>query len=359
MQYLRNIWYAAGWSHEFSEQLNHRTMLGEDILIYRHDGRIHAISDTCPHRFAPLHMGRLVDGAVECRYHGLRFGTDGTCVHNPHAGGRARTSVRVSTYPAFERHGLVWLWMGERERADPGLLPNLWFLDDPAYAVVSGTIEGEGNYELFSDNILDLGHADYLHSGLASRAFTIGSRKVWQDDNTLHMTIVHPDDVPSPVSQAIINRFDERLDFVGTIAWHAPATMTFHSSYTTPGEPQPELPSFTSLHLFTPMTEGRTRYYWSLGRINDHGDEDLSTRIRDGLTYAFEKEDKPMISAIAGRMAGREFWVMRPLLLPTDESAVRARRLLARLIEEERKEVSDTQNDEDPEDLKVGYVYAG
>jgi Vanillate O-demethylase oxygenase C-terminal domain len=43
-------------------------------------------------------------------------------------------------------------------------------------------------------------------------------------------------------------------------------------------------------------------------------------------------EDKPMIELVQQRMAGWEFWDMRPLLLGGDEAAVRARRRLHSLI---------------------------
>lgn len=89
MNFVRNIWYVAAWSNEVpGGTLFHRTYLGEPILIYRKtDGTAVAMGDRCPHRFAPLHMGKLVGDAVECPYHGLVFDCSGACVANPHGRG--------------------------------------------------------------------------------------------------------------------------------------------------------------------------------------------------------------------------------------------------------------------------------
>lgn len=46
---------------------------GSKIALFKHEGSVHAIDDTCPHRRGPLHVGRVVDGAVVCPLHGWAF----------------------------------------------------------------------------------------------------------------------------------------------------------------------------------------------------------------------------------------------------------------------------------------------
>ncbi|HZN31013.1 MAG TPA: Rieske 2Fe-2S domain-containing protein, partial [Xanthobacteraceae bacterium] len=62
--YLRNAWYVAAWSDDLAEgQLLGRTILKEPVVLYRKsDGSPAALQDRCPHRFAPLHMGKIVNG---------------------------------------------------------------------------------------------------------------------------------------------------------------------------------------------------------------------------------------------------------------------------------------------------------
>src|SRR5207245_8233707 len=62
--YLRNAWYVAAWSDDLADgQLLSRTILKEPIVLFRKsDGHIAALQARCPHRFAPLHLGKVVGG---------------------------------------------------------------------------------------------------------------------------------------------------------------------------------------------------------------------------------------------------------------------------------------------------------
>jgi vanillate O-demethylase monooxygenase subunit len=51
----------------------------------------------------------------------------------------------------------------------------------------------------------------------------------------------------------------------------------------------------------------------------------------------FHEQDKPMIEGVQTRMGDRELLSMRPILLATDAAAIRARRLLAAMIEAEAR----------------------
>jgi nitrite reductase/ring-hydroxylating ferredoxin subunit len=44
-----------------------------DVLLVRRDGRVMALADRCSHRGGPLHEGELVDGCIQCPWHGSRF----------------------------------------------------------------------------------------------------------------------------------------------------------------------------------------------------------------------------------------------------------------------------------------------
>ena len=105
--WLRNAWYAAAWSGEIGTELLGRTLLDEPIVFFRkEDGTAVAIGGRCPHRFAPLAMGKRVGDCVECPYHGLRFDASGACAHNPHGDGSIPKAARVPGYHVQERHGL-------------------------------------------------------------------------------------------------------------------------------------------------------------------------------------------------------------------------------------------------------------
>jgi phenylpropionate dioxygenase-like ring-hydroxylating dioxygenase large terminal subunit len=107
MGYLLNTWYVACWAHDVTDELYARTLFEQPVLIYRkRDGVAVAIADRCPHRFAPLSMGRLVGDNVQCGYHGLEFDGSGACVKNPH-GKAMPAACKVRSYPLEERYGIL------------------------------------------------------------------------------------------------------------------------------------------------------------------------------------------------------------------------------------------------------------
>lgn len=85
MAYLNNAWYCAGWAGDLGRTPMAKTFLDQSVLMYRReDGTPVAVSNRCPHRFAPLHKGKLAGDRIECPYHGLQYDHDGACVLNPH-----------------------------------------------------------------------------------------------------------------------------------------------------------------------------------------------------------------------------------------------------------------------------------
>jgi phenylpropionate dioxygenase-like ring-hydroxylating dioxygenase large terminal subunit len=332
--YLRNAWYPAAWLGEIGNGPFGRTILDEPIVIFRDmQGTLSAIGGRCPHRFAPLRLGRLIDGKVQCPYHGLMFDRTGRCVVNPHD--RIVPKIGVPAYPLAERYGLAWLWFGEAERADSALLPDFPFLEDPEYEFVRGTIHGEGHYELYTDNILDLSHAAYLHTGLNAPAFVIGKRKFEQEGNRVWTRIFHPNDYASEVTSFICDVIGKKQDHWVDIRWDPPAAMTVTGFVADPGQPKTAARDSPSMHIFTPENDHATYYFWAAA-WRRRNDPQFTEAVRAGFLHAFENEDKPMILEQSRMMRGADFWSLNPVLLRGDAGAVRARRTLARLISEQQ-----------------------
>jgi vanillate O-demethylase monooxygenase subunit len=111
--FIRNLWYVAAWSHELSAAAPiGRVILGEPVALYRkRDGSVVALEDRCPHRHAPLSLGRVEGDDLRCMYHGLRFGCDGVCKEMPARAQPPRLAVR--TLPVVERWSWLWVWMGD------------------------------------------------------------------------------------------------------------------------------------------------------------------------------------------------------------------------------------------------------
>jgi nitrite reductase/ring-hydroxylating ferredoxin subunit/uncharacterized membrane protein len=56
--------------------MTHAQVAGVDVLLIRRGGEILALADRCSHRGGPLHEGELVDGCVQCPWHGSRYRVD-------------------------------------------------------------------------------------------------------------------------------------------------------------------------------------------------------------------------------------------------------------------------------------------
>ncbi len=84
--YLKNIWYMAGWSEELTDTILSRRLFDRPIAFFRaEDGSVKAIADRCPHRFSPLSIGEKIGDTIQCPYHGLTFDGSGACVRNPYS----------------------------------------------------------------------------------------------------------------------------------------------------------------------------------------------------------------------------------------------------------------------------------
>src|ERR1700751_1027966 len=184
--YLNNAWYVAAWSDELAEgKLLARTIMKEPVVLYRkQDGSPAALHDRCPHRFAPLSMGKIVNGdGVQCPYHGLEFDASGACTLNPHGTKNIPSRARVRSFPVTEKHKAIWIWMGDPD-PDYAKGPDFSVLDKvpELHTTKRDKMMIKANYELIIDNLLDLSHTSYLHEGILGNADTVDSEITIEQD---------------------------------------------------------------------------------------------------------------------------------------------------------------------------------
>ena len=126
-----NAWYAAAYDVEVQRALLSRTVCNQALVLYRlADGRVAVLEDACWHRLLPLSMGRLEGDELVCGYHGIVYNPEGLCTHMP-SQETINPSACVRAYPVLEKHRFVWVWPGDPAQADPALVPDLHWNDDP------------------------------------------------------------------------------------------------------------------------------------------------------------------------------------------------------------------------------------
>lgn len=341
MKFVRNTWYAAAWSEEINRSLFSRKLLNEQVLMYRkEDGTPCAIRDLCPHRFAPLSIGKLIGDEVECLYHGLRFDCSGKCVDNPNGAGSIPKAASVKSYPLSEQYGVVWIWMGDPEKADESLVPAFpWLSDSENYTQVHGTLNIEANYLLVMDNLTDLSHAAFIHvetlepRELAKATFEVVEEgpEVWTKQWCAAMTV--------PPLFTVVKGFTGQMDHWLEMRCIPRSTsmITFYG-VTEVGKSRAEGYGTYNPNIITPETDTTTHYFWGSARDFDLKDEEMSEKFRMGASFAFTHEDKPIIEAQQRNVGDVDVMSLKPVLLTNDAGSVRARRAIERLIAEEQEQ---------------------
>lgn len=133
-----------------------------DLRQARRNVSAGALEDACWHRLVPLSKGRLEGDSVVCGYHGLKFNAQGRCTFMP-SQETINPSAYVRAYPLVERNRFIWLWMGDLALADPDLVPDMHWNDDPAWVGDGETIHLKCDYRLVVDNLMDLTHETFVH----------------------------------------------------------------------------------------------------------------------------------------------------------------------------------------------------
>lgn len=342
MGFLYGAWYVAGWAEDVRAAPRRMRVLGQAVALFRlANGEVVALDDVCPHRFASLSDGIVIEDRLRCPYHGLQFDQLGQCVHNPHGDGSIPPSARIRAFPLVERHHALWIWMGSPMAADASLIPDFSLYDREDIASSRGYLSVATNYELVTDNLLDLSHAAFLHPFLTTPGFAGRTRtEVRQEKHTVRCLMWNDDEPITPLFSLVWDSAAERGDMRTHMHWNAPCNLLLDVGVTEVGAEPEAGPWLPSAHLLTPETEDSTHYFWMVGRNRQQDNTELGQAIHDGIARAFTTEDEPMIVRVAENMAGRDFWSMRPAILPGDSAAIRARRLLAKMIREESSVVS-------------------
>ena len=165
---LAGFWYPVCAARELGRRPIARALAGLPLALFRDEaGAPAALVDRCPHRNAPLSLGRREeDGTLACAYHGWRFDRAGACRRVPGLDDPGGAPARSATaHPAMEQDGLVWVFStpGPMPASRPFRLPNL---DDPTYTTVRHARSLSGSLHAAVENALDVPHTAFLHGGL-------------------------------------------------------------------------------------------------------------------------------------------------------------------------------------------------
>lgn len=338
-----NAWYAAAWAHEIKRELAARTICGKDVVFYRQqNGEAAALENACWHRLLPLSLGWLDGDNVVCGYHGIAFNAAGRCVHMP-AQKTINPSACVKSYPVIERHRMIWVWPGDPALADPAKMPDFHWNDGVDFVGEGGTYYSlKCDYRLIVDNLMDLTHETYVHAGsIGNDAVTETPFDVTHSQDLVTVTRWMKDIEPPPFWAKQLGK-PGHVDRWQIIRFEAPSIVVGDVGVAPAGTGAPEGDRSQGvfgcfLAAITPETDKTCHYHWNFVRQFRKDDAELTRAINQAHVNA---EGKGLYDQDAFVLEAQQRAIDNNPRLPfynlnIDAGALWARRLIARMIEDE------------------------
>lgn len=340
--FISNIWYIAGWAKDVGERPLARRICDKPIVLFRDkDGVVGALADRCCHRGAPLSRGSVVEGGLECGYHGQVFDTAGACVLIP-GQEKVPSSARVISYPVVEKDEFIWIWMGDPQKADVSSIVDYPYNNDYRnWPHKHGFYHFKSNYKLLVDNLMDLSHLGYVHKttiGGDPNTHVTAQMVTKQTEKGVKITRWMPNCNPPPTYcrgvkfRGKVDRWQE-FEFLppGNVIQWSGAVDVGQGAFDECGNREGGF-SLRIFHGVTPETESTSLYFWSISNGYRQNDPQATEDLYDEVAKAF-REDQAMVEAQQRCLdeTGEDG------LVPTvhDRGRVRMRRVIDDLIAQE------------------------
>lgn len=161
--------FPIGWYWvEFSEnlkrgQLRSKTWMGQQTVFWRDEqDRACLANAICPHlgaNLSPEFGGKIQEGQLVCPFHGLKYNTQGQCVHSPL--GEVKHPVTLMTYPILETGGVIFAYWHPKGEEPDWRIPDL---DNGNWSkFIHTSQEIRTHPQETSENGVDLTHLPYVH----------------------------------------------------------------------------------------------------------------------------------------------------------------------------------------------------
>jgi nitrite reductase/ring-hydroxylating ferredoxin subunit len=197
-----NVWTIVGTTRDLGPAPLALQVAGERVVLFRDaTGVARGLLDRCPHRGVQLSLGRVVDGCLECPFHGWRFAGDGSNCAVPWNPDARRERLAATPVPVCERGGLLWLYTapGADAPSEPDV-PEL--LTRPGMVVCAWVIDWKTHWTRAMENMLDWPHLPFIHRGTIGHNLPHrpGARMdiTWEDRPWGGHTTIAVDGAPQP-----------------------------------------------------------------------------------------------------------------------------------------------------------------
>jgi phenylpropionate dioxygenase-like ring-hydroxylating dioxygenase large terminal subunit len=318
-QILARHWYPIAHSADVGAAPYKAMLLDEPLVAYRVRGELVVARDSCPHRGVPLTLGTHDDGGIVCAYHGLRYGADGRCNRIPSAPKqRIPGKLKLNTYPAVERYGLIWTCLLPSAGAAPDL-PAMPYWDEPDFQqIVCPTFEVGGFAGRQLEGFIDVAHFAWIHTA----TFADPDNPEVENYATVETSRGFHADYRSTVGNypiGVDGRVPTGFEWLRHFEVHLPftATLTIHF---------PEAGRLVIMNAASPVSARKTRLFAPMAR---NFDKHLPIEDAHAFNLRIFEEDRRMVESQRPERLPLDLTL--EMHIPADASSIAYRRGLKRM----------------------------
>ena len=225
---IRNQWDIVLDSGQIKQDPVGVTRLGEKLVFWRdQQGKLACIADRCCHRGVMLSPGKLVEGRLQCPFHGFEYNSSGKVTLIPANGRHAPVPkvFKVDSYPVYENHDFIWIWWGDDPPDD--LQPPRFFDDiEDGFSYAQLQDPWKAHYSRAIENQLEAPHLPFVHHntiGASGRTIVDGPGIKWLDEDMFYVYIdYHQDNGRAPLKPSEFPLEPDRafkLEFIFPNLW--------------------------------------------------------------------------------------------------------------------------------------------
>lgn len=211
---IYNQWYIILESKELKKNKPLKMKrFNEDLVIWRNNNNeISCLHDRCCHRGVSLSCGKIVNGEIECPFHGFLYDNSGQVTVIPANGKNAKVpdSMKVKAYEAYEDFGFIWLWYGDKEKINS---KPFYFEELRDFSYSGFKDHWAVHYSRAIENQLDVVHVPFVHKttiGKGNKTLVNGPVVIREDELiTFYVDNVVDDGKTKPLKPNEIKNYND------------------------------------------------------------------------------------------------------------------------------------------------------
>lgn len=238
-----------------SEQLTTKPVgvkwCGQQVVFFRTaDGRPAALTDSCPHRRMRLSLGKVVNGKLQCKYHGWSFDHCG----QGESPGTPKLHACAENYSVREEYGAVWI----KSRDSNPEFPQLPVEGLTQMCILKHEIPAP--LEVTMDNFCEIEHTPTTHDVFGyplERMHEVSVKFEWTDTTVRVMNVGPPKQLPWWMRRLLGSR-KHYLFYDEWTTYFSPCYSVYDHWWADPVTGRESKVRWKNIHFFWPIDDHNT-----------------------------------------------------------------------------------------------------